>query len=85
MYYVYILRLSNNKYYIGQTNNITNRLIRHQTGQVKSTKAFRPVELLYQEEFESRSESVKREHDLKALKSHKAITEIIHSGDGPVV
>ncbi|HMS31314.1 MAG TPA: GIY-YIG nuclease family protein [Candidatus Saccharibacteria bacterium] len=85
MFHVYILRLSNSKHYIGRTNNIESRLIRHQTGQVRSTKAFRPVELIYQEVFESRSEGVKRELYLKSLKSHEAVEKIIHSGDGPVV
>ena len=85
VYVTYILLLSSGKYYIGQTNDIHKRLIRHQTGQVRSTKHFRPVQLLYTEKFTTRSESMIREKYLKSLKSHVALHTIIHSDDGPIV
>jgi putative endonuclease len=85
MLYTYVLLLANGKYYIGQTNNLTNRVIRHQSGQVRSTKAFRPVTLIHSEQYRSRSESMNREKYLKSLKSRSAIEKIIRSGDGPIV
>ena len=85
MYTVYILLLSNGKYYVGQTRDIGERLNRHATGQVKSTKAFLPVELVYTENLTTRSEAMNREYYLKSLKSHRALYEIIHSDDGPIV
>ena len=84
-YFTYILKMADKRYYIGQTNNLEKRIFRHQTGQVRATKGFRPVELVYSEKFSSRSESVIRERYLKSLKSHKMVEKIIHSGDGPVV
>lgn len=85
MYVIYILLLSSGKYYIGQTNDIHKRLVRHQTGRVLSTKAYRPVKLLYTEKFTTRSEAMSREKYLKSLKSHVALHDIIHSDDGPIV
>lgn len=85
MFYVYILELSSCKYYIGQTKDVALRIIRHQTGQVSSTKGFRPVKLIYSEELNTRSDAMKREKYLKSLKSHKALQEIIDSDDGPIV
>lgn len=85
MFYTYILLLANGKYYTGQTNNVQNRLARHQTGQVQSTKALRPLKLVYFEIFASRKDSMARESYLKKLKSHDALTKIIHSGDGLIV
>ena len=79
-FYVYILHSKKSgRYYIGQTNNLEDRLRRHNAGYVKSTKAFRPWELVYTEVFHTRSDSVKRENYLKRLKSKKAIKVLIYS------
>ena len=62
MYWVYYLRsLINNDLYIGSTENIDNRLKRHNLGRVKSTKAYRPWVLLGFEAYQTRSEAVKKE------------------------
>jgi len=45
MFYVYILECSDNKPYIGCTNNLKDRLVRHQKGYVLATKEFRPIKL----------------------------------------
>lgn len=47
MYYVYILKLSNNKYYTGMTKDINRRLKEHLTGKSKSTKYNRPISLAF--------------------------------------
>ncbi|MCF7847092.1 MAG: GIY-YIG nuclease family protein [Candidatus Gracilibacteria bacterium] len=68
-YSVYILKSKkDDRYYIGQTNNLKERLRRHDTGQVLSTKHRRPFILLHAEVFEKRSEAMKREKYLKSLK-----------------
>jgi len=69
MYSVYILQSQkNNKYYIGQTSNIDDRLKYHNNGLVKSTKNFRPWNLIHSENFETRSEACKRELEIKNYK-----------------
>ena len=46
-YYVYILySQKRQKYYVGQTNNVISRLLRHNNGYVKSTKSGLPWKLL---------------------------------------
>ena len=43
MWFVYILQCRNGEYYKGCTNNIEDRLERHQKGWVESTKNLLPV------------------------------------------
>lgn len=46
MYYVYILRCSDNKPYTGCTEDLKDRLKRHQLGNVPATKNRLPVNLI---------------------------------------
>lgn len=70
MFYTYILKSKNCKrYYIGSTANLEARLISHNYGKVKSTKAFRPWEVIYREEYITKQEAYKREKEIKAMKS----------------
>ncbi|HOY56008.1 MAG TPA: GIY-YIG nuclease family protein [bacterium] len=81
MYYVYILQsLLSGHYYIGQTNNLNDRLKRYNTGQVLSTKAYRPWKLVYKKVFLNRSEAVKYEKYLKSLKNINQLNKIIIAG-----
>ena len=80
MFYVYILySTTSRKFYVGQTNNLTNRLERHNSGYVKSTKSGRPWELLHHESYESRSLAMKREIEIKSWKSAIKIKEMINA------
>ena len=45
-HHVYIVICADQSYYVGCTNNLDNRLERHQKGQVKSTAYRLPVELV---------------------------------------
>jgi len=67
-YTVYILRTSSNTLYIGQTNNLENRLKEHQNKSGKSAKYVRyfdSVELVYSEKHPTRKEAMQRELQLK--------------------
>ena len=69
MYYTYVLiSRKNNDFYIGSTENLEERISSHNTGKVRSTRPYRPWELLEYEVFDSRSEAVQRE---RFLKSHQ--------------
>lgn len=69
MYYTYILKSEKDyKYYIGQTNNVKLRLIRHNKGTVKSTKNRIPFKFIFAEKFDTRAEAIRREKYLKSLK-----------------
>ena len=63
---VYILRCSDNSYYVGHTENLKNRLKLHNSGQgAKHTSTRRPVVLKYQEATSSKQEAIKREKQIK--------------------
>lgn len=80
MYIVYVLRsLKDQKFYIGQTNDIEKRLQRHNNGFVVSTRSRRPFILVYNESFISRAEAMRREKYLKSLKGGSTFYRIIGS------
>lgn len=62
---VYVLKCSDESFYIGQTGNFPQRLQQHENGEVSWTAPRLPVEVIHWEVFKSREEAVKREHDLK--------------------
>ena len=67
MYFVYILiSKSYNRRYVGMTNNIKRRFKEHNSGRMKSTKAFTPWEIIYVEKFPIRIEARKREKYFKS-------------------
>jgi len=52
MNYVYLLKSKVRKwYYIGSTRDLKNQLIEHNNGRVKSTKAYKPFDLIYYEAY----------------------------------
>ena len=78
MFYVYILQsLICGRYYIGSCDNIENRFKQHNDGKVKSTKAFKPWKLVYQEKFKTRENAIVREYQLKSWKSRDALEKLI--------
>ena len=77
-YFVYILYSSSHKRtYTGQTDNLENRLVVHNSGKVKSTKPFIPWILIHSESFSTRSEAMKREAWFKSRTGRKKIAEIL--------
>jgi putative endonuclease len=74
-YYVYII-YSNSKdlYYIGHTNNLVDRLSRHNNNRNKFTKGKGPWKLVTNYNCKSRSEAFQLEIKLKSFKnSDKAV------------
>lgn len=65
-FYVYILfSLKRSRYYVGQTNNITERFKTHNKGYVSSTKSGYPWKLVLTIKVESRPEAMKLEQKIK--------------------
>ncbi len=76
MYYLYILKsLVAARHYIGIAGNIENRLAKHNSGSVRSTKAYRPWQLIYTESFVDKTAARKREIFFK--KTSKARKELL--------
>lgn len=83
--FLYILRSKNDgKHYTGITQDLERRLAYHNSGRVRSTKARRPLEIIYSETFSSMSEARQREKYLKSYKGSKEKYAIIEE-HGPIV
>ena len=68
MNYTYILKCKDGSLYTGWTNDLEQRVAAHNTGKgAKYTKARRPVELVYFEEFEIKEQAMKREYAIKQM------------------
>ncbi len=66
VYYIYILKCSDGSYYIGSTDNLSQRLARHNAGRGPKWTACRlPVKLAYHEVHNSETEAVRRERQIK--------------------
>ncbi len=66
MRYVYILRCRDESLYIGETDELTSRVDRHNEGRgCRYTACRLPVTLVHAEQFETRLEAVDRERQLK--------------------
>ena len=65
---VYILKCSDNSLYTGWTDDLQRRLKQHNLGQAsKYTRSRLPVEVVYQEEAQTKSDALKREAAIKRL------------------
>lgn len=75
MYFVYMLECRINSrpkgkvyIYTGYTNNLQRRLKEHQEGKgARYTKRFDNIKLVYSENFETRSQAMRREKEIKKL------------------
>ncbi|MDQ2932789.1 MAG: GIY-YIG nuclease family protein [bacterium] len=66
MFYVYILKCSNNTIYTGCTTNLKERVERHHNGHVPATKEKRPIELIFYCAFKDKYKSFYFEKYLKS-------------------
>ena len=77
-YEVYILKsLKTSRYYIGYSNDPVERLKEHNGGKVRSTKGYRPWQIVHSEIFSNKALARKRELEIKSYKSGQAFKKII--------
>ncbi|MDP4143497.1 MAG: GIY-YIG nuclease family protein [Bacillota bacterium] len=68
MHYVYILYCADGSLYTGYTNDLDKRIAVHNSGKgAKYTRGRLPVELAYYEEFQCKSDAMKREYNIKKM------------------
>lgn len=68
-HYTYILKCADDTLYCGYTNDIKKRIQAHNSGKgAKYTKPRLPVVLVYSEEFDTKSDALKRECEIKKMK-----------------
>ncbi len=67
MWFVYILLCKDGSLYTGATNNLEKRFLEHKNGTGgKYTRSHKPVKMVYQEAFQTQSEALKREIEIKS-------------------
>jgi putative endonuclease len=79
-HFVYILKSQKDgSYYAGSTQDVADRLKRHNQGRSKYTKSKRPWDLIYVEEYPDRSAATKREREIKNRRSRCYIEGLVRT------
>lgn len=77
MYYVYIIECEDRSLYTGASPNPEERFERHKAGVgSKYTRSHKPVRLVYTEQFETKSEALKRELQIKSWRRKEKLNLI---------
>jgi putative endonuclease len=80
MFSTYILQsLKNNRFYIGHTIDLKQRLNSHNKGKVKSTKNKGPWKIVFSKQFQTKNEANKFELKIKSYKGGKAFKKLINN------
>lgn len=71
MFYTYVIsctdpKLNKNIFYVGYTEDLKNRFQEHQAGEVKTTKKYSNIRLVYYESCINEKDARKREKELKS-------------------
>ena len=81
-FYAYIARCSDGSLYTGHTVDLANREGKHNEGKgAHYTRVRRPVKIVYNEEFETKSDAMSREYQIKKLGKKKK-EELVLNGGG---
>ena len=81
MYFVYIVKCADNTFYTGIATELERRIEEHNGSDkgAKYTRARRPVNLVYSEEYPDRSSASKREYEIKKKMSRAEKLKLIES------
>lgn len=67
-HYIYILECGDGSYYTGYTNDLTQRLRKHEEGKgAKYTRGRGPLRLVFKESFSTKQEAMRMEFAVKKL------------------
>jgi len=78
VFYVYILESqTTSRYYIGQTQDLDERVAYHNANYSKSLKNRGPWQLVYSEEYATRAEAMRRERQIKSWKDRRMIQQLV--------
>ena len=80
MFFVYALNsIYHNFIYVGMTEELDARIVRHNKGYVRSTKRFTPFELFYSEICEDGKQAREREKFLKSTSGKRFLKTILNN------
>ena len=67
-FYTYLARCNDGSLYAGYTVDLNEREVKHNDGKgSRYTRVRLPVKIVYSEEFQTKSEAMKREYEIKCL------------------
>ena len=79
-HFVYILLTERKTLYCGYTDDVEKRFQMHLDGKgAKYTKANKPIQILWQKEFETKQDAMKEEYRIKHKLNRKQKLELINS------
>jgi len=66
-FYIYVLyNIDKNFLYVGYSEDVKNRYAAHKNGEVTSTKAYKPLELIHYEAYRNMKDAKRREEYFKS-------------------
>lgn len=71
MYFVYLLLLSNKQIYTGFSEDLKERLLEHNRGNVESTRHKRPLKIIHCEVYKEKDDAMRRERFLKTTEGRR--------------
>ncbi|HSW54010.1 MAG TPA: GIY-YIG nuclease family protein [Ignavibacteriaceae bacterium] len=80
-YILYSLKI--NRYYVGSTDDLDWRLERHNLGWGRYSKKGIPWKLIYYETFQTKTQAIRREKEIKSKKSRLYIEKLVKAGGRP--
>jgi predicted GIY-YIG superfamily endonuclease len=79
-FWVYILKCSDESFYVGHTDELEKRIAEHETGATEGyTKSRRPVTIIYTADFSTREDALSFERQIKGWSRKKK--EALIKGD----
>jgi putative endonuclease len=77
-YYVYVLHNPlKNFIYIGYSENLKSRVVSHNKGENKSTKAYIPLDLIHYEAYKNKADAKRREIYLKSNRGRTTLMTML--------
>jgi len=77
MFYTYVIySASRDRYYVGSTSNLQERLLKHNANHKGFTGKAGDWKIVHSEEFASKTEALTREKQIKSWKSRKMIEKL---------
>ena len=77
-FYIYVLyNIDKNFLYVGYSEDVKNRYAAHKNGEVTSTKAYKPLELIHYEAYRNMKDAKRREEYFKTTKGRVTLKQML--------
>lgn len=77
LWFVYVLLCEGGSYYTGSTNDVEKRFLVHKSGKgSKYTRSHKPVKIVHTETFNTKSDALKREAEIKKWDKTKKVRQL---------